>query len=378
MKVLIFITLLFSFSTIAAGPERVASFDRTTWPEKLNTKAAFDKASRFEIYHFVTALDEQILSNKQEITKFTNIKNVNINAVMEWKKLATKRLLNAFIAACQSSNEQVNLAECNNINSITAIKNNMEAAYLNLPPSFDRWKTSSMAFHKRYLYEQVRLAALFPRITSEILTLDDSEMTGFEMKDREFLLTFDDGPSSKKGKNTGDIINLLNQSGLNAIFFVLGERFATLTQKQSKALYKNQCVGSHGYTHKAHPKYKKWKSSLDDTLTLITDKLDVPSNHIWFRPPYGQRSNEIIDHLKQQNAQGVMLWNIDSQDWNRKLDSKEVTDRTTTIMLLWRKGVILFHDLYAKNIATVNNLHTLGENTALTYVNCNSVAIHTK
>ena len=43
-----------------------------------------------------------------------------------------------------------------------------------------------------------------------------------------------------------------------------------------------------------------------------------------------------------------MLWNIDSQDWSSKINASEVSDRVITLMLLWRKGIILFHDIHPK------------------------------
>ncbi len=49
----------------------------------------------------------------------------------------------------------------------------------------------------------------------------------------------------------------------------------------------------------------------------------------------------------------VALWNIDSQDWNAKISNSEAAQRVLTLMLLWRRGVILFHDVHEKSAVAV-------------------------
>ena len=387
MKSLLLTLFVISTYTIAAGPEKIASFDRQYWPEPLTNEHAFNKASRFELFHFLTAMEKIDFNNQDVIVDFTHVKKANLASVAKWKILTEKRLLRAFIAACTEA-KTANTIECKSLNNLSAVKANMSNAYAKLDLRFDQWKIESAKFHQRYLYEQVRLAALFPRITSEILPLDKSELNGFDIngyemndiqinspeiegykiKDKQFLLTFDDGPS--QGSSTQNIIATLNKHNINGLFFMLGERLETLDSTKAKSLYQNQCVSSHGYIHKAHPKYDKWQESLERSFALIADKLAVPQHSLWFRPPYGQRSDTIIKHLQTMNSQGVMLWNIDSQDWNRKLNTQKETDRLITLMLLWRKGIILFHDLYEKNVQTVENLANLGNKTSLTYVDC--------
>ena len=39
---------------------------------------------------------------------------------------------------------------------------------------------------------------------------------------------------------------------------------------------------------------------------------------------------------------------MDSQDWNKDITARQVADRQITLMLLWRKGILLFHDVHYK------------------------------
>ena len=76
-------------------------------------------------------------------------------------------------------------------------------------------------------YEQVRLAALFPRITSEIQTFNQYEVDGFELPDRQFLLSYDDGPAPDRLKGvkvngTEQLVKALEKADMHAQFFCPG------------------------------------------------------------------------------------------------------------------------------------------------------------
>jgi peptidoglycan/xylan/chitin deacetylase (PgdA/CDA1 family) len=106
------------------------------------------------------------------------------------------------------------------------------------------------------------------------------------------------------------------------------------------------CVGAHGWTHTSHSRRPDWKDSVTSTLGLI--QADMPQSYRgWFRPPYGQRRAD-SGAFFAANHIGVMLWNIDSQDWNRKISAEQARQRVLSLMLLWRHGVILFHDIHPK------------------------------
>ncbi len=139
---------------------------------------------------------------------------------------------------------------------------------------------------------------------------------------------------------------------MNGLFFVLGSRFKRYWKQEGKApltsLYQGMCVASHGMVHKSHAKYKKWKTSILDTKKLLVETIPQYSlQNYYFRPPYGQRTSEAWKLLEEQSGR-IMLWNLDSQDWNRKITAHQTADRLISLMLLWRRGIVLFHDVYPK------------------------------
>jgi peptidoglycan/xylan/chitin deacetylase (PgdA/CDA1 family) len=365
-----FISLL-SIACYAAGPAKVATFDRTLWPDSIHSKASFDMASRHEIIKYVSIINNTDLSSTTAVKDLTGLNSVNLPSVSKWTAFTKNNLLKNFNQAQGTCSNKSDL--CAPVKSwIDLVK--LSSQY-KPTPALTEWSQASNKFFSYYLYEQVRLAALFPRVTSEIDTLDDSEEQGFNLPDGKFLLTFDDGP---KYSNTKAVVDQLKYLHINGLFFVLGENLENSFRingfDKISSLYDGMCVGSHGYIHKSHPKLANWSELYDHTRTLITnhDLQGTHKNKIWFRPPYGERQQELVDRLGNIGDR-VMLWNIDSQDWNNKLSVQQVEDRTITLMLVQRKGIILFHDIHSKAVDVVTELGSLQKDQAITIVDCGKI-----
>jgi peptidoglycan/xylan/chitin deacetylase (PgdA/CDA1 family) len=364
MKIFLFLFLLFA-NIYAVGPTKIATFNRALWSEPIVDKASFNKASRHEIISYVKQLTQTDLSSKATIQKFVGRKRVSPKSVQKWILFTQKNLVSNFKEAQKSC--QNNQALCLQISNW----NDLSKLALSYKPNtqLKAWYQASQTFFSYYLYEQARLASLFPKTTSEIAQFDSSEIQGFNYQDGEFLLTFDDGP---KYKRTKAINKMLAQREIHAFFFLLGNNLEKSIKKHGskkiQSLYQGTCVGSHGFIHKSHQRLKTWKSSYNRTRELII-RNNLNSQKIWFRPPYGQRHQKLISHLKSLGDQ-VMLWNIDSQDWNRRLNAKKIEDRVLTLMLLHRKGIILFHDIHPKAIKVVKALNDKYQKRWLNWVDC--------
>ncbi len=219
-----------------------------------------------------------------------------------------------------------------------------------MPDNLKLWYANALDFNRLYANELARLAFLFPKTTSEALTLSTNEVNGSDYPDKEFLLTFDDGPTPVNG-TSDKLATTLKKLNLNGMFFTLGESLQNRITASSSAkvaeLYQGNKLESHGKIHKSHQYLETWQESIDYTFSTIETVRPFSGQRKYFRPPYGQRTEKVSDYLNSVNAT-VMLWNIDSQDWNSKISAPEVTDRVVTLMLLWRKGIILFHDVHPK------------------------------
>lgn len=360
-KMILVIGLLFSIIAQAAGPEVMATLDRHALQEPVvMSVATYNTASRTEILAFSQALLNSETLSEEQIKQRYGIKQVNIESLEKVRRRYWQIMYNNYRVASQDC------ASCTVANSMNTFRVLVAKANVN---------DSRARFHQHYLGEQLRLAALFPSISSEIDTFSSQEMTGIELKDGQFLLTFDDGPTAPGG-STDTLIQQLQQNQMSGLFFVLGEnvqqRFRSQSVQQLAALYQNQCVGIHGWQHKSHSRWAEWQKSILDSIQLV--KQTLPDNAVpLFRPPYGQRKADSATFFRNQGIR-VILWNIDSQDWSHKVKKQQVADRVETLMLLWRKGIILFHDVHDKAPSVITRLHRLGQEAQLQWMDCNTFA----
>lgn len=77
----------------AYGPETVAVADRSSWPETINSTAAFDRASRAEILVFSAALAEVAEQDAATLKAQLNIKQVDSASVVRVRNQLTAHLL---------------------------------------------------------------------------------------------------------------------------------------------------------------------------------------------------------------------------------------------------------------------------------------------
>lgn len=332
----------------AGGPKKIAKINRSLWPYDLSVAGEFDLASKMETLVFTGVLQSYEGLPQDTMKMRLGLERVSIASIERWKQGVQKVLLKNLSAL--PSNLPHDFLSGQRMIAWTDVVRASHALQESMPQNLSVWFQNAREFYAYYVYEQLRLAALFPRTTSEILTLDDSEITGLEYGDKQFLLTFDDGPSIKNG-TTDKLIVTLKTNHVPAAFFVLGDmlsaRLKTTSAEKIRDLYKPMAVASHGGTHKPYPKYDYWQTSLVNTKKLIDSVMQNRYGVLYFRPPYGQRNEKIVAFANQQHMR-IVLWNIDSQDWNAKITAKEVADRVITLMLLWRRGIILFHDTHPK------------------------------
>lgn len=354
----------------AAGPTEIAQGDTSLWPYTLDGRAAFDRASRAEL--LVSAVVLADLMSNPPAAEMLRVRKVNEDSVARWLAMTRQRWLANLISATDSCSDVI--PGCGFDDSSWDALVEYGRTYIGIlagDTDYQAWLASSQTFYATYFHEQWRLAALFPEVSSEILTFDDTEVTGDELADGQFMLSFDDGPSGRGG-NTDKYITLLEEEAVSAFFFVLGEalqqRLRTTDSSELAALYQNQCLASHGMEHKQHPRWVDWQRSIDQTAELIeTVYPDQPV--IPFRPPYGQRTPEISAYVNATDGR-VILWNIDSQDWNRRIEAAAMAERVKKLMLVKRRGMLLFHDIQPKALSVLPEIIHFARQSELVWLDC--------
>lgn len=348
VRIVLFISAcLFGFNTYAAGPVPLATIDRSVWPEQLTTPALFDVASRAEILAFAHALAVSETQDEPALKARLGLRKINMVSLNLIRQRLWGRLLENYQFAQQSCEQDASF--CVLIEDMPMLRDQAAKFVVADDSFYAAWDLPSQVFHDRYLTELLHMAALFPATSSEIERYNSDELTGDELADRTFLLTFDSGPTVVGG-TTDWLTDYLRQRKLNGTFFVLGKtlqaREAESSAAEVQALYKQQCVGSQGWQYRSHSQWVDWQSSVQRTATLLQQAL--PDNYVaMFRPPYGQRRADSAEFFRAQGLK-VSLWNISSEDWSRNITPDQAGQRVLTLMLLWRRGVVVFHDINNK------------------------------
>jgi peptidoglycan/xylan/chitin deacetylase (PgdA/CDA1 family) len=369
---LLLLLSLVSGAAFAAGPSAVGVPDRSLWPQALDNPAAFDRASRAEILSFAHVLATSERMDDAAMSAALHLHRVDRGSVDRLRARWWERLQRNYrLAAAQCGDREPFCVRADDMPQFRRAA----LAFDHAPePSYARWFDDAQHFHQIYLDELLRLAALFPRVNSEIDPFSAQESIDGNLVDRQFLLSLDDGPT-RVGGTTDTLLATLRARGVHPQIFALGERLQARIKASSAdataGLYAGMCVGAHGWTHTSHSHRADWKTSIENTLDLI--RHTMPDSYVGlFRPPYGQRPVDSGPYFKAHGV-GVMLWNIDSQDWNAKISSEQARQRVLSLMLLWRHGVILFHDIHPKANKAIPWLLDQTADAGVQWMDCHTV-----
>ncbi|WP_406684592.1 polysaccharide deacetylase family protein [Seonamhaeicola sp. MEBiC1930] len=156
---------------------------------------------------------------------------------------------------------------------------------------------------------------------------------------KQLTLTFDDGPSFTSKK----IIKILDKYSCKATFFWLGSNLSNHIDALNQAIENGHVIGNHSWDHTNLGNYEAerfWIEQIDRTNKeferLTGDKM------IYYRPPFGNVSNDQITFLKEKNIKTV-LWTVSTIDWDERQNScNQITNR---VMGNLNPGtIILLHD----------------------------------
>jgi peptidoglycan/xylan/chitin deacetylase (PgdA/CDA1 family) len=163
-------------------------------------------------------------------------------------------------------------------------------------------------------------------------------VTHFRTEKNEVWLTIDDGPDAT---DTPQILDLLDQHGARATFFIVGERVARWPHLVSEIVNRGHEIAHHTHTH---PVASFWCASrqrlareLDDTLSVLRS-LNVRPRY--FRPPVGIKNLLLAGALRARRLDCVG-WTIRSGDCLGRTAESVVA----SVMRRIRPGaIILMHE----------------------------------
>ncbi|MEN2393532.1 polysaccharide deacetylase family protein [Pseudomonas halotolerans] len=342
MRIVLLLSAWFLSIAAIAAPNDIATLDRSTWPEQLTSPTLFDVASRAEILMFARVLLDTDAMDEIALKQHLGLRTINMAAIDTLRARLWQRLLSNYNFAQQSCDQDASF--CFLVEDLATLREEAGRLTLDENSYYIKWAEPSRIFHTQYLDELLRKAALFPQTSSEIARFGDYERNGDDLNDRLFLLTFDSAANITPD-NTPWLTEYLRKSNMNGTFFVLGKdiqaRLAERSVNNLQAMYSGQCVGVQGWEFRSHSHWQDWQDSVRRSVDLVKGKL--PENYVpLFRPPQGQRRSDAGAFFRNQGLQ-VALWDIDPQDSTGRLKPEQSAQRTLTLMLLWRHGVINFN-----------------------------------
>lgn len=158
-------------------------------------------------------------------------------------------------------------------------------------------------------------------------------------------LTFDDGPSV----NTDAILDVLEEFGVKATFFVVGSRVPSYTSQLKRENDLGCEIGSHTYNHSYLTKLspEEMQNEIDQTNQVVAQVTGHETTCI--RPPGGFYNDEVIKRINCP----IAMWNVDTLDWKSRNAQSVAGIATTNI----KDGdIILMHDLYSSTAEAVRTI----------------------
>jgi len=177
----------------------------------------------------------------------------------------------------------------------------------------------------------------FPRIGTE------QYPESLRLKNREVVLTFDDGPVHG---NSAKVLDALAAECVKATFFMMGLNVAEAPSLVRRAFEEGHSIGTHTFSHihLDEVPLEKAKQEIELGIEAVTEALGKGRSPApFFRAPYLGITKDLEKYLY---ARGLMVWDIDvdSLDWS--LDGPEkVIESTLAVLEKKGKGILLMHDI---------------------------------
>ncbi|KGP78977.1 MULTISPECIES: polysaccharide deacetylase family protein [unclassified Paenibacillus] len=179
-----------------------------------------------------------------------------------------------------------------------------------------------------------------------------SRLFGFRVfrrgrSEKEFSLTFDDGPDPEY---TPRLLDLLRQYEAKATFFVVGEHAARHPELIQRIHEEGHLLGIHNYIHKTNwlMRPRTVRDQIQRTGQIIQEVTGVRT--CYYRPPWGIMN--LFDFFSKKDRR-IILWSSMFEDWRSSVGVEKLTERMLKelrggeVMLLHDRGTTLGADAHA-------------------------------
>lgn len=166
-------------------------------------------------------------------------------------------------------------------------------------------------------------------------------------------LTFDDGPSPQY---TPQILQLLQQYGAKATFFVVGQQLVRYPAIAREEYQDGMELGNHGFRHLSligmdPTAIEAEVKPVEQEITAITGQRPT-----LYRLPQG-KGDAVANRTLADMGYTVIYWNVDTRDY---LESRTAAQIASTVLKRITPGsIVIFHDGGGNQQHTVDALKTI-------------------
>ena len=192
-----------------------------------------------------------------------------------------------------------------------------------------------------------RTIVVDPREHTRIGTMDYAET--LPLRDREVVLTFDDGPIPP---HTDRILDMLAAECVLATYFIVGEMAKEYPALLRRVADAGHTIGSHSMNHPIRFRAllgDRGNAQIDNGIAAIAAALgDAGKVAPFFRFPGFGHTPTAHEHAA---VQGLMVWGADfpADDWH-KISGHEVARRALQRLEAKGKGILLLHDIHRRTV----------------------------
>lgn len=163
------------------------------------------------------------------------------------------------------------------------------------------------------------------------------------LRDKEVVLTFDDGPLPG---NTGQVLDILDRYCVKATFFAVG-RMALFNAPTLKSIARRgHTIATHTWSHQrdiSKIPFEEAKLEIEKGFAAVSYSLGAPIAP-FFRYPGLNDSPQLNAYMASRN---ISVWSVDvvSGDTTADMTPERLVDDTMNRLKRMGRGVILFHDI---------------------------------
>lgn len=161
-----------------------------------------------------------------------------------------------------------------------------------------------------------------PKVTSAFSAAKKLPVYSVECSEKKVALTFDAAWGSDK---TSQIMDILEKYEMSATFFLVGFWIDKYPEKAKEIFERGFLLGNHSANHLHMNKLSAEDMAREIETTNAKLKEITNEDTVFFRAPFGEYNNTLIEVLEEKNMLCVQ-WDVDSLDW-KGLTGAQIAER---------------------------------------------------